>query len=136
MPRTFKIWRRVGKASGPMRSICQARSQKNSHLIIKASSVHMRSINWAQRNINERLEDECRTSHMSRIYWEETQLTQDSFNANVENNEKSDDANHELNNKNEEENAWERSDENNVSNSLLMSMSQAEFMIEHVLCIC
>ncbi len=58
------------------------------------------------------------------------------FNANVENNEKSDDANHELNNKNEEENARERSDENNVSDSLLMSMSQVEFMISHVLCIC
>jgi len=133
---TFKIWRRIEKASSSMQSICQARSQKNSHLIIKVLSVHMRSINWAQRNIDEWFENECCTLHMSRIYWEETQLAQDSFNANVEDNEKSDDANHELNNENEEENAWERSDENNVSDSLLMSMSQVEFMIEHVLCIC
>ncbi len=55
---------------------------------------------------------------------------------NVKDDEKSDDANHELNNENEEENARERSDENNVSDSLLMSMSQVEFMILHVLCIC
>ncbi len=65
-----------------------------------------------------------------------TQLAQYLFNANVEDNEKSDDANHELNNENEEENARERSDENNVSDSLLMSMSQVEFMILHILCIC
>ncbi len=55
---------------------------------------------------------------------------------NVEDDEKSDDANHELNNENEEEKTQERSNKKNVSNSLLMSMSQVEFMILHVLCIC
>jgi len=56
----------------------------------------------------------------------------------LKDNKKSDDANHELNDENEEENARERSDENlnNVRDSLLMSMSQIEFMISHVLCIC
>ncbi len=34
---------------------------------------------------------------MSRIYWKETQLAQDSFNANVEDDKKSDSANHEQN---------------------------------------
>ncbi len=48
---------------------------------------------------------ECCTSHMSRIYWEETQLAQDSFNANNEDDEKSNSANHEQNDKNKEENA-------------------------------
>jgi len=55
---------------------------------------------------------------------------------NVEDDEKSDDANHKLNDENEEEKTQERSDKKNVSDSLLMSMSQVEFMISHVLCIC
>ncbi len=66
---------------------------------------------------------------MSRIYWEETQLAQDSFNANGEDDEKSNSANHEQNDKNEEENAEKRSDEDNMSNSLWMNMSQIKFMI-------
>jgi len=37
---------------------------------------------------------------------------------NVEDNEKSDDANHELNDENEEKNARKRSDEKNMSDSL------------------
>ncbi len=73
---------------------------------------------------------------MSRIYQEETQLAQDSLNANIEDDEESDSTNHEQNDENEEENAEERSDEENVNDSLLMSMSQVEFMISHVLCIC
>jgi hypothetical protein len=55
---------------------------------------------------------------MSRIYSKETQLAQDSCNANVENNEKGDDANHKQNDENEEENARDKSDEDNVSDSL------------------
>ena len=39
------------------------------------------------------------------------QLAQDSFNANIEDDEKSDSANHEQNDKNEEEETEERSDE-------------------------
>ncbi len=55
---------------------------------------------------------------------------------NVEDDEKDDNANHKLNDENEEENTQERSDKKNESDSLLMSMSQVEFMISHVLCIC
>ena len=35
-----------------LRALCEAYA-KSSHLVIKASSVHMRSINQAQRNIDE-----------------------------------------------------------------------------------
>ncbi len=46
------------------------------------------------------------------------QLAQDSLNANIENDEKSDSANHDQNDENEEEEIEERSDEENVSESL------------------
>lgn len=75
------------------------------------------------------VEGESRGSHMSCIYQKETQLAQNLCNANAKNNEKSDNAYHELNDENEEEYARERSDEDNVSVSLLISMSQVEFMI-------
>ena len=70
--------------------------------------------------MNAKITSHRNNSTVSCFQQKETQLAQDSYNANVENDEKSDDANHELNDESEEENARERSDENNVSDSLLM----------------